>query len=96
MPNREVGPIDSHAVALVYERGERPVDAGFLACAREDIPDLLAEVERLRDALADLRAIADAAIHYVNCDDKEAETGEPYGLLVHAVRVHERITEHTR
>lgn len=52
--------------------------------------ELAAEVERLRDRLADFEALARAAIHYVNCPDSEAETGEPYAAIVHAVRVHER------
>lgn len=40
--------------------------------------------------IADLRAITNAAIHYVNCDHEEANTGEPWDALVNAVRVHER------
>lgn len=49
----------------------------------------------LEDRLADLDAIARAAIHYVNCPQSEAETGEPYDALVHAVRVHERKEQQT-
>jgi hypothetical protein len=52
--------------------------------------ELEAEVDRLRTRLADFKALARAAIHYVNCPDAEAETGEPYDDLVHVVRVHER------
>lgn len=44
------------------------------------------DVDRARD-----RTLADLAIHYVNCSDSEAETGEPYDALVHAVRVTERL-----
>lgn len=67
---------------------------GGCTCPSEDprsvITDLVAEVEKLRDRLGDFEALARAAIHYVNCPQTEAETGEPWDALVHVVRVHER------
>jgi len=58
--------------------------------------ELAAEVERLKTRLADFEALARAAIHYVNCPDREAETGEPYDALIHVVRVHERNEERVK
>lgn len=44
-------------------------------------------------ALDHARPVVEATVHYVNCSDEEAGTGEPYMALVHAVRVHERQAE---
>ncbi len=60
------------------------------AIAENRAVELAAEVEQLRERFADFEAIALAAMHYVNCTDAEAGTGEPYEALVHAIRVHER------
>ncbi len=45
--------------------------------------ELAAEVERMR-------VLVETAVHYVNCPDSEAQTGEPWDALVHAVRVYEK------
>lgn len=42
----------------------RPADRAFLEHARQDIPDLLAEVERLREAIADHWQHADGNVVY--------------------------------
>jgi len=48
---------------LYFDEGQLPgwADATFIACARQDVPRLLAEVERLRAENARLRAQAGAA-----------------------------------
>jgi len=46
-------------IAEVPEADDRPEDFEFMAEARQDIPDLLAEVERLRSALSRIGWIID-------------------------------------
>ena len=54
-----------------------PADAEFIAHAREDVPALLAEVERLQAELAGARIAADERRHYLEAkwccgvDDEE-------------------------
>ena len=46
----------------------RPFDADFIATARTAIPALIAEVERLREALVKVRSRAASALEYVHSD----------------------------
>jgi hypothetical protein len=56
-----IAPVNGHggwigggvAVAFPHEDGHQAQDATFIAASREDVPALVAEVERLRQALED-------------------------------------------
>lgn len=43
--------------SLIHERAT--LDAAFISAARTDVPDLVAEVERLRELISDIEAGAD-------------------------------------
>lgn len=51
----------------------RSADAEFIAAAREDVPKLLAEIERLRSLISCLDALWDLS--------EEFDSGQPYDVL---------------
>ena len=61
-------------------------DYGFIAGARTDVPALVAEVRRLREALRPFADAVDSALEYTE-----------HGVMVHGVRVrHEAVHEARR
>jgi len=51
-------------------------DARFIAHAREDVPALIAELRRLREENARLKAFAEAVVENFDCDCEELPTGD--------------------
>lgn len=59
---------DQNVVADFYSPTKAPADALFAAHARQDVPDLHAEVERLRAELDVVRLAKDMLRTFIRCD----------------------------
>lgn len=68
---------------------EKRMNARFIANARQDVPDLVAEVRRLQGALESAKAHADAASDSNNCRGADLEAAE--NLLLERARQAEEL-----
>lgn len=78
--------IAHHRVADTDE-GDKPLeDAAFIAAARQDVPDLVREVERLRKALTNVAGCFDAAFIEGLSDRLAEQDDQSAGTLVDLVK----------